>query len=331
MTPKLSKFELDRKRCSPLSNRIKALAIPLKFKNPSLHQYNGKERITLKCLAQRWYLKLSPRSIDSWKDLMHAFGNQFSPSRQCQIEPNDLVDVTQQEDESLKDYIHWCLEASAKTKILSKDARVMELATGLNEMSPLWSDLCLKSVYTMNDFLDRLDGFINLEEVVTQAKGSKGNKKKSPNSLTLDTTVQVNGKKRDSNGGKRANNSGKLGNFPGGKKAETRGRPIREYEPHFTTYSIILAPRDEIYTTTQSIVSYRKLILLKELGKRDINKFCCYHNNYDHDTNDCNQLRDEIEFLIRQKLVTLQKYVHLEAPVGGNAPFQLGLVASKQA
>uniref|UniRef100_A0A803PT06 Retrotransposon gag domain-containing protein n=1 Tax=Cannabis sativa TaxID=3483 RepID=A0A803PT06_CANSA len=46
-------------------------------------------------LAQQWYLKFIPRSIDSWKELVDALGNQFAPSRQCQIEPNDLVDVKQ--------------------------------------------------------------------------------------------------------------------------------------------------------------------------------------------------------------------------------------------
>uniref|UniRef100_A0A803PI94 Retrotransposon gag domain-containing protein n=1 Tax=Cannabis sativa TaxID=3483 RepID=A0A803PI94_CANSA len=97
-----------------------SLPIPQKFKNPSEHQYTGKEdslsdihyfevqtyllgvsndvryRIfpgTLTGLAQQWYLKLSTRSIDSCKDLVAAFGSQFTRSGQCQMKPNDLVDV----------------------------------------------------------------------------------------------------------------------------------------------------------------------------------------------------------------------------------------------
>uniref|UniRef100_A0A803NKK8 Uncharacterized protein n=1 Tax=Cannabis sativa TaxID=3483 RepID=A0A803NKK8_CANSA len=55
----------------------------------------------------------------------------------------------------------------------------MELAAGLKEMSPLWSDLHLKPGYTMNDFLDRADGFIKYEKVISLVKDSKNKKKKS--------------------------------------------------------------------------------------------------------------------------------------------------------
>uniref|UniRef100_A0A803PZE6 Uncharacterized protein n=1 Tax=Cannabis sativa TaxID=3483 RepID=A0A803PZE6_CANSA len=55
-----------------------------------------------------------------------------------------------------------------------------------------------------------------------------------------------------------------------------------------------------------------------------MNKF--YHNNYDHNTNKCNQLRDKIEF---QKHATLQWYVRLEAPIGGNAPLQLAPIVGR--
>uniref|UniRef100_A0A803NJA0 Retrotransposon gag domain-containing protein n=1 Tax=Cannabis sativa TaxID=3483 RepID=A0A803NJA0_CANSA len=174
---------------------------------------------TLIGVAQQWYLKLSPRSIYSWK--VDAFGNQFAPFQQREIEPNDLVDVKRQEDEPLKDYIQRFLEASIKAKSLSEDARVMALVAGLKEMSPLWSDLRIKAVYTMNDFLYRAYGFIKLKEVVTRAKGLKGGKKKSLNSETPATKVQYR-----SNGGKRENNGGKPGNSIGGIKPKTRVKPL---------------------------------------------------------------------------------------------------------
>uniref|UniRef100_A0A803Q256 Retrotransposon gag domain-containing protein n=1 Tax=Cannabis sativa TaxID=3483 RepID=A0A803Q256_CANSA len=97
--------------------------------------------------------------------------------------------------ESLKDYIQRFFKVAAKTKILSEDARVMALATGLKEMSPMWSDLHLKAANTMNGFLDRADGFIKLEEVITRAKGSKGGKKKSLYSEAPVIKAHRNGKK----------------------------------------------------------------------------------------------------------------------------------------
>ena len=38
----------------------------------------------------------------------------------------------------------------------------------------------------------------------------------------------------------------------------------------------------------------------KEIVKMDQNKYCCYHCDVGHDTNDYHELKDEIEYLIRQ-------------------------------
>ncbi|KAF4365175.1 hypothetical protein G4B88_013072 [Cannabis sativa] len=56
------------------------------------------------------------------------------------------------EDKPLNDYITWFLEVVAKTKSLSEVVRFMALAFGLKEISPIWSDLFLEAIYTINDF-----------------------------------------------------------------------------------------------------------------------------------------------------------------------------------
>ncbi|XP_060973885.1 uncharacterized protein LOC133039098 [Cannabis sativa] len=47
----------------------------------------------------------------------------------------------------------------------------------------------------------------------------------------------------------------------------------------------------------------------KDISKRDMNKFCRFHNDYGHDTDECNNLKEEIEFLIRQNNPNLKRYV----------------------
>uniref|UniRef100_A0A803PRF5 Uncharacterized protein n=1 Tax=Cannabis sativa TaxID=3483 RepID=A0A803PRF5_CANSA len=86
------------------------------------------------------------------------------------------------------------------------------------------------------------------------SQGLKRWQEEVPDSPSSNTEVHGNGKKRGSNRGKKANNGGKEGNSLGGKKPKAYGRHLREYEPHFTTYSILLAPREEIYMATKSTV-----------------------------------------------------------------------------
>ncbi|XP_062075460.1 uncharacterized protein LOC133779522 [Humulus lupulus] len=49
----------------------------------------------------------------------------------------------------------------------------------------------------------------------------------------------------------------------------------------------------------------------KDVNRRDMTKFCRFHNDYGHETNECNHLKEEIEFLIRQNNAHLKRYVLL--------------------
>ncbi|XP_030485376.2 uncharacterized protein LOC115702068 [Cannabis sativa] len=47
----------------------------------------------------------------------------------------------------------------------------------------------------------------------------------------------------------------------------------------------------------------------KDVSKRDMTKFCRFHGDSGHDTNKCNNQKQEIEFLIRKNNSHVQKYV----------------------
>ncbi|KAM6543122.1 hypothetical protein CsatB_007569 [Cannabis sativa] len=61
---------------------------------------------------------------------------------------------------------------------------------------------------------------------------------------------------------------------------------------------------------TQSVVPYKKPApMKKDISKRDMSKFCRFHGDYGHDTNECNNVKREIEVLIRKNNPHVQKYV----------------------
>ncbi|KAM6542924.1 hypothetical protein CsatB_007371 [Cannabis sativa] len=68
-----------------------------------------------------------------------------------------------------------------------------------------------------------------------------------------------------------------------------------------------------VYMATQSLVAYKKPApMKKDVSKRDMTKFCQFHGDYGHDTNECNNMKWEIEFLIRKNNLHVLKYVNTD-------------------
>ncbi|PON68030.1 hypothetical protein PanWU01x14_098340, partial [Parasponia andersonii] len=75
----------------------------------------------------------------------------------------------------------------------------------------------------------------------------------------------------------------------------------------FNNYTELNAPIDHIYMVTNLQEWYRQPEPMKrDRVRRKPNKFCRYHNDIGHDTNNCFTLKDEIERFIKER--RLQQY-----------------------
>ena len=115
---------------------------------------------------------------------------------------------------------------------------------------------------------------------------------------------------------------------PGHKHAHTPPRARRQRSPDnrfrrgsppgkFRSYAPLNALK------TQVLMEVRELIPRPERmrthpGKRNPNKFCLYHRDHGHDTEECIQLQDEIEELIRRG--RLDRFIHRRPEGRGARP-----------
>ncbi|XP_062111567.1 uncharacterized protein LOC133823020 [Humulus lupulus] len=173
-------------------------------------------------------------------------------------EPNDLVDIKQNDNEPLKDYIqHFMLEAT-RVKSLSDDGKLIAMNSVVEVNSLFWSSLKRKSARTTQEFLDRAQEFIKLKEAEQKAT------KKGKTNVGY-TTNSAEGGKNWAKKGKRSNGA---------------------------------------------VIPYRRPPpMRKDVNRRDMTKFCQFHNDYGHETNEYNHLKEEIEFLIRQNNVHVKRYI----------------------
>lgn len=133
---------------------------------------------TLSNAAQEWYFKFPAGSIDSWEQFVQDFYKQFYASRIHPTETNQLVDIRQKEGESLKSYIQRFMQTASRAKIVGNEGKMMEITAGVRRQSDLWKSFKKNGVKTTQEFLDRADKYIKLEEALrNEGKSSPDSKK----------------------------------------------------------------------------------------------------------------------------------------------------------
>ncbi|XP_062075504.1 uncharacterized protein LOC133779571 [Humulus lupulus] len=264
---------------------------------------------TLSEIAQQWFFKLQPWSITSWDGFVRTFYSLFSSAMPLPAELNDLVDIKQKDNEPLKDYIQCFMREATRVKSLSDDGKLIAINLGVKVKSLFWSSLKRKYARTTQEFLDRTEEFIRLEEAerkvdnLTQAATEQG-KIDAGNTINL-----AEGGKNEAKNGKHSNGTRSSGNQNDDKKPNTVEQPKpREYAHKFTTYSILLETQACVFNATQFVVLYRRPPpMRKDVNRRDMAKLYRFHNDYGHETNECNHLKEEIVFLIRKNNAHLKR------------------------
>ena len=184
---------------------------------------------TLSDAAQEWYVKFSASSIDSWEQFVQDFYKQFYVGRIHPMEANQLVDIRQKEDESLKAYIQRFMQAASRAKTVGDEGKMMAITAEVKHKTGLWKSLRKNGVRTMQEFLDRADQYIKLEK----AKGNLG--KSSP-----DSKKNGSKKEKDSNKNGAGSNKEKKNKRPEESTNNDSKRPkYLKYEPRFTNDTVI--------------------------------------------------------------------------------------------
>ena len=98
--------------------------------------------------------------------IVREFYGQFYAGRVHPTEANHLVEIRQQDGESLKDYIQRFMRATAGAKTVGDEGKMMAITAGVKRRSPLWKSLRKDGVRTTQEFLDRADRYIKLEDSI---------------------------------------------------------------------------------------------------------------------------------------------------------------------
>ena len=221
----------------------------------------------LKGPARIWFSRLTPNSINTFKELSAQFTSHFIGRHRYKRSTACLMSIIQREDETLRSYItRFNKEAflidGADDKIL-----VAAFTNGLRKGKFLFS-LYKNDLKTMLKVLYRATKYMNVEDALL-AREEKPRKRER-----LEDTRQDQGRKKSRMGEKRDERRLKP---PGGR---------------FTRFTPLNTPLDQVL---MQIKDERTLTFLENLksdpSKRSRNKYYRFHHDHGYDTADCYDLK----------------------------------------
>jgi ribonuclease HI len=322
---------LQRAR-SVFTPRVMSYPVPARFKVPPVKNYDGtgdpvghlksyKAHIdlhattdeiacrafplTLEGSAQEWFGGLPSSSIDSFEDLAKTFLTQFLASKRRKNTLQFMLALKQGENEPLKDYLQRFNKERVEAEDMSESVVLTAAINGLHHKGPFVLELAKKTPTTLREFMEKAEEFINQEEMM-RMYAERDSKPKE----------QV--KKKEFSRGEGAPNRGK--GPKKGEKLPEKKKPAAERDYNFTPLNTTVA---EIYTIVKSSLRPPKKMHAPP-EKRDMQRYCDYHQDHGHETEDCVSLRWEIERMIKggklARFVAANKTAKYEKPYAERPP-----------
>lgn len=228
------------------------------------HMFNS----TLVGNARTWFSKLPRRSIGGFEELRKAFRLNFTQRKKCAKNPVELARVKQRQGESTSAFMERFKDECIQVKTCPEVLKISGFMNGINNPE-LIRKLNDKVPQTFDELTKRTRSFIQGEAAAADSKKGYSNYK------------QQEQPRRQSND----QNNNRSRNY-------RSGRDNDKYTPLTKT------PR-EIFVTEGS--NFPKPLPMRTAEEKRIGSgYCEYHGQKGHTTNECVQLKQLIEKLVRE-------------------------------
>ena len=224
-------------------------------------------------------------SVDSFEQLSNAFLRHFIGGQRPKRPADHLLTIRQGEKETLRSYVKRFTRETLEVDEADDKVQLTTFKAGLRSRD-LVASLAKNPPRTMAEMLLKAQKYMNAEDAVVVIRDNE---------------------KLGDKGGKEDERRGQKRERPNRRATEVNRR--RDDKSKRTVkFTPLVMPIDKILMQIKD-EHYLKWPrpLHSSPHVRDKNKYCCFHKNHGHYTEDCRDLKEQIEELIRKG--KLQKYV----------------------
>ncbi|GKV05833.1 hypothetical protein SLEP1_g17797 [Rubroshorea leprosula] len=234
--------------------------------------------------ARTWYYSLPPRSISSYTDMTSTFATKFSSRRLIRKTTSELMRVKQRDGESLKNFMSRFNDAVLKVNSFDQAVGITAVISGLGHER--FRDSLLKHpATTFSEVNDRSLKFITAEEYALSQKPTPS-KNQNP-----DWREENPSRKRmriAQNRGPMSTSVPRFGRPNSAPPQQFEGKPPVNWTP-------FNLPRSQIFMQIKNKMDLRRPSPMRTTtASRDHTRYCDFHQDHGHTTEQCNSLSHDL-------------------------------------
>ncbi|GKV44660.1 hypothetical protein SLEP1_g51822 [Rubroshorea leprosula] len=252
---------------------------------------------TLRGNARTWYYSLPPRSISSYTEMASAFATKFSSRRLIRKTTSELMQVRQRDEDSLKNFMSRFNDAVLEVNSFDQVVGITAVISGLSHER--FRDSLLKHpATTFSEVNDRSLKFITVEEYALSQNPTPIKNQcpdwgdENPNRKWMRTTQ---------NRGSMPTFTPRFGRPSSAPPQQPAGKPP-------VTWTPFNLPRSQIFMQIKNKMDLKRPSPMRTAAAtRDHTRYCDFHQDHSHTTEQCNSLRSELESLAQKGM--LNEYI----------------------
>ncbi|KAG7552568.1 Retrotransposon gag domain [Arabidopsis thaliana x Arabidopsis arenosa] len=310
---------------TPFSDEIALIEMPRKFTFPAMKMYDGtsdpdnhvaqyKQRMfttaiqrecreatmckgfgsSLTGAALQWFINLPNGSIDSFASLTDLFVEQFASSRNLEKTADDLYEIRQKRDEPLRDYVGRFNKEKVSIPCCNMSTAISAFKRGLLPDGDLYKELTKYQCRTMEDVLSRAWAQIKWEEdsAYRYRHSPRSDSRVVRNERSCREDKPYQRPRSESTRNDNRSTHRPLSREDGEKRVSSTW-------PDISNLSISHADLVGALKEMGGTVRWPKKMKAPD-DKRDTSKWCEFHNDHGHRTEDCITLRMEVNELLKK-------------------------------